>query len=390
LASSTFQSLDDAFDEGQVEVEAHQEEQSHQEEHQVQECRVSSSTGGTTRMFPPSKSLLLGSIKGNSSPLFGRSLLTRNLALQQQQQRQQILQKQVSDDGSDAETIIADEAGNETHYRHHRNQPPTPVTRAASAPAVEGVVSEPISRSGEMSRASLTPRSSDDTESDRLGYSLDEEEELSEEHHEEVHVHEEHHQSSSGLAVSQTPPRGRSVSPAGREGRQWLTADHGQSANSRSMESLRTTGRTYQAASERDLRRVVASSVEARSLESLERHIRRAVSGEVLPASGSSEESAMSPAERRRGLFAGNIPGERRTTVPQHLSLPPPCSGFLSPGDRRLTILSPHSPEVMQFNSASSSCSSSSVYMSSLKTRRKQAVVLPRLVLPRSDSVFSV
>lgn len=320
----------------------------------------------------PPKAAVLSAMKGSRSPLFGHSLLTRTLQQTQQQQQQTtvhrtVMQHQVSEDASDAETIIADESGEETHYRH-------PSRCSPGAGAQLEVVRQPSSASSTQqlsSRSSLTPRSSEDTESDRLAFSLEEEDELSEE------VHVEHHQQS----LSPAPPRVRSVSPAGREGRQWLTADAGHAANSRSMESLRTSStarssRAYQVASERDLRRVVASSVEARSLESLERQIRRAVSGEELPA----DESALSAAERRRGLFAGVAAGERRTTVPQHLSLPPPS--FLCPGDRRLTILSPHSPEVMH--------TASSMFMSSLKTRRKQAVVLPRLVLPRSESVFSV
>jgi cAMP-specific phosphodiesterase 4 len=135
------------------------------------------------------------------------------------------------------------------------------------------------------------------------------------------------------------------------------------------------------------MRRVVASSVEARSLENLEKEMRlmgkrKAVSGEELVTGA--EESGMTTAEVRRGLYAGVInPGERRITVPQHLSLPPPSGGYLSvatPGtDRRLTILSPHSPhqpDIVQFSSS----------ITTLKTRRKKAIVLPRLVLPRSES----
>ncbi|KAK3919797.1 Vasodilator-stimulated phosphoprotein [Frankliniella fusca] len=334
----------------------------------------------------PPRAALLGSMKGSRSPLFGHSLLTRTLQQTQQQQQtlvqRSVMQHQMSEDASDAETVIADESsGEETRYRLPSQSSPaeavvmTTLRQQSSASSTQHSVA-----------SSLTPRSSEDTESDRLAFSLEEEDELSEE---VLHV-EQHHHASSGSH--------RAVSPAGREGRQWLTADSAvggaPGANSRSMESLRTASstsrRAYQAASERDLRdlrRVVATSVEARSLESLERQIRRAVSGEALPAGGVSagagaEDAALSAAERRRGLFAAV--GERRTTVPQHLSLPPPS--FLSPGDRRLTILSPHSPEVLHLSSSSSS----SVFMSSLKTRRKPAVVLPRLVLPRSESVFSV
>jgi len=135
------------------------------------------------------------------------------------------------------------------------------------------------------------------------------------------------------------------------------------------------------------MRRVVASSVEARSLENLEKEMRqmgkrKTVSGEELTAGV--EESGMTAAERRRGLYAGVInPGERRITVPQHLSLPPPTGAYLSlstpGGDRKLTIVSPHSPhqpDLLQFSSS----------ITALKTRRKKAIVLPRLILPRSES----
>lgn len=134
----------------------------------------------------------------------------------------------------------------------------------------------------------------------------------------------------------------------------------------RSMESLRTH-RSFLATSDRDVRR---------STESLERESkfkRRAVSGEEM--SLGIEESIS--AEKRRGLFAGN--------VPQHLSLPPPATYLsLSPGDRRLTILSPHSPhhsqEMLHFSSS----------FSTMKMRKnKKSIVLPKLVLPRSDSEIS-
>lgn len=134
----------------------------------------------------------------------------------------------------------------------------------------------------------------------------------------------------------------------------------------RSMESLRTH-RSYLATSDRDVRR---------STESLERDAklkRRAVSGEEM--SLGIEETIT--AERRRGLFAGS--------VPQHLSLPPPATYLsLSPGDRRLTILSPHSPfhsqEMLHYASS----------FSTMKMKRnKKSIVLPKLVLPRSDSEIS-
>lgn len=136
----------------------------------------------------------------------------------------------------------------------------------------------------------------------------------------------------------------------------------------RSMESLRTSHhRSFLATSDRDVRR---------STESLEREAklkRRAVSGEEMSLG---IEEAIT-AERRRGLFAGS--------VPQHLSLPPPANYLsLSPGDRRLTILSPHSPhhsqEMLHYSSS----------FSAVKMRKnKKSIVLPKLVLPRSDSEIS-
>ncbi|GBP26216.1 hypothetical protein EVAR_16067_1 [Eumeta japonica] len=143
---------------------------------------------------------------------------------------------------------------------------------------------------------------------------------------------------------------------------QYLAATRVESA--RSMESLRpskessparpasscTTVRTHRGsfltASERDVR-------EVRGMPT-----RRALSGEdVGPTSAS--------AEKRRGLFAG---GERRAL--QQLSLPPP--------ERRLTILSPHSPLAateLQWPSPTG-----------IRGRRKKGMVLPKLILPRSDS----
>ena len=151
----------------------------------------------------------------------------------------------------------------------------------------------------------------------------------------------------------------------------------------KSMESLRTT-RTFLSTSERDVRRVASGSVETKSLESLERGIklkRCATSGDgsVLTSSGSmagSSEETIS-AEKRRGLWSGKM------RVPQHLSLPPPAGYLnLSPGDRKLTILSPHSPlRAPDYLHISQ--------QSLVKLRKKKAFLLPRLVLPRSDSDIS-
>lgn len=160
---------------------------------------------------------------------------------------------------------------------------------------------------------------------------------------------------------------------------QYLSATT-KSETAKSLDSLRTTTRTYLSTSERDMRKVVSESVQTKSLESLEREMRLkryAVSGDSSlhsSASMTSEESIS--AEKRRGLWSGKV------RVPQHLSLPPPAGYLnLSPGDRKLTILSPHSPlrgpDLLHLS------------QTTLKVRRKKAVVLPRLILPRSDSEAS-
>ncbi|XP_032663648.1 cAMP-specific 3',5'-cyclic phosphodiesterase isoform X2 [Odontomachus brunneus] len=153
-----------------------------------------------------------------------------------------------------------------------------------------------------------------------------------------------------------------------RSSRNFLSADDRYSEDSKSMESLssssethvgsgRSHHRSFLTSSTRDVRRIV--TVESRSSENLHR------------------EESMN-AEVRRGLFA-NMGLERK--IPQHLSLPPPSNVFslTSPGgsDRKITILSPHSPlQSSEFQFAAQT----------LKSRRKKAIVLPRLVLPRSES----
>lgn len=149
------------------------------------------------------------------------------------------------------------------------------------------------------------------------------------------------------------------------------------SQTAKSMESLRTSSRSFLSTSERDMRRVYSESVETKSLDSLEREMRlkrHAISGEGSSLTLSSDETIN--AEKRRGLWSGKV------RVPSHLSLPPPAGYLnLSPGDRKLTILSPHSPHRMP--------DLLHLSQATLKTRRKKAMVLPRLVLPRSDSDIS-
>lgn len=159
---------------------------------------------------------------------------------------------------------------------------------------------------------------------------------------------------------------------------QFLSASH-RSETAKSMESLRTSPKSFLSSSERDMRRMYSESTEAKSLESIDREMklkRHAVSGEgSMLASNLGSEEAIS-AERRRVLWSGKM------RIPQHLSLPPPAGYLsLSPGDRKLTILSPHSPHKMP----------DLLHMSAatLKARRKRATILPKLILPRSDSDIS-
>ncbi|XP_076637104.1 phosphodiesterase dunce isoform X2 [Colletes latitarsis] len=153
-----------------------------------------------------------------------------------------------------------------------------------------------------------------------------------------------------------------------RTSKNFLSAEDRYTDDSKSLESLslsseshvtgsRTHYRSFLTSSTKDVRKIV--TVESRSSDNLHR-----------------EESLN--AEVRRGLFA-NTGLERK--IPQHLSLPPPTNVFslTSPGgsDRKITILSPHSP--LQPTEFQFACPT-------LKPRRKKAIVLPRLVLPRSDS----
>ena len=116
--------------------------------------------------------------------------------------------------------------------------------------------------------------------------------------------------------------------------------------------------RSFLTASRLDVRRIQVT--ESRSSENLVR-----------------EESLK--AEVRRGLFAST---DRSKLA--HLSLPPPGNfiSLTSPGgsDRRITILSPHSPQgAPDFQQAF-------LQAQTLKSRRKKAIVLPRLVVPHGES----
>lgn len=139
---------------------------------------------------------------------------------------------------------------------------------------------------------------------------------------------------------------------------QYLAAERVETA--RSMESLRPIKETSPArpASSCTSVRVHRSSF----LTASERDVRET---RGIPARRALSGEDMGNAEKRRGLFACT---ERRAL--QQLSLPPP--------ERRLTILSPHSPMAtgeLQWPVSSG-----------IRGRRKKGMVLPKLILPRSDS----
>ncbi|KZC07851.1 hypothetical protein WN55_09837 [Dufourea novaeangliae] len=153
-----------------------------------------------------------------------------------------------------------------------------------------------------------------------------------------------------------------------RTSRNFLSADERYSDDSKSLESLSLSSESHMTSSKSHYRSFLTSST---------RDVRRIVTVESKSSDNLHREESLN-AEVRRGLFA-NTGLERK--IPQHLSLPPPSNVFslTSPGgsDRKITILSPHSPiQTSEFQFASQT----------LKTRRKKAIVLPRLVLPRSDS----
>ncbi|XP_012233708.1 3',5'-cyclic-AMP phosphodiesterase isoform X2 [Linepithema humile] len=150
-----------------------------------------------------------------------------------------------------------------------------------------------------------------------------------------------------------------------RSSRNFLSADDRYSEDSKSMESLSSSSETHVGSTKSHYRSFLTSSA-------------RDVCRIVMKSSENLHREESLNAEVRRGLFA-NTGLERK--LPQHLSLPPPSNVFslTSPGgsDRKITILSPHSPvQTSEFQFSTQT----------LKSRRKKAIVLPRLVLPRSES----
>ncbi|XP_043280678.1 cAMP-specific 3',5'-cyclic phosphodiesterase isoform X4 [Venturia canescens] len=153
-----------------------------------------------------------------------------------------------------------------------------------------------------------------------------------------------------------------------RMSRNFLSADDRYSEDSRSLESLTSSSETHVASTSTS--KTHYRSFLTSSSSSAKRDVRRVLSVESRSSENLLHREESLNAEARRGLFA-NTGLERK--LPQHLSLPPPSGVFslTSPGgsDRKITILSPHSPiQTMDFQQYS---------IQTLKTRRKKALVLP-------------
>lgn len=154
-----------------------------------------------------------------------------------------------------------------------------------------------------------------------------------------------------------------------RSSKNFLSADDRYSEDSKSMESLSSSSEAHVGSSRSHYRSFLTTST---------KDVRKIMTVESKSSENLLHREESLNAEVRRGLFA-NTGLERK--IPQHLSLPPPTNVFslTSPGgsDRRIMILSPHSPlQTSEFQFAAQT----------LKSRRKKAIVLPRLVLPRSES----
>ncbi|CAL7942040.1 unnamed protein product [Xylocopa violacea] len=197
-----------------------------------------------------------------------------------------------------------------------------------------------------------------------------------------------HRSPQSSSSQEEYEPEVKSLAKLQKQQQHLLTTASASQMTARSMESLRTS-KNFLSADDRFIEdsksleslsesHVASSRGHYRSfLTSSTKDVRRIVTVESKSSDNLHREESLN-AEVRRGLFA-NTGLERK--IPQHLSLPPPSNVFslTSPGgsDRKITILSPHSPiQSTEFQFSSQT----------LKTRRKKAIVLPRLVLPRSES----
>ncbi|XP_063988767.1 3',5'-cyclic-AMP phosphodiesterase isoform X3 [Diachasmimorpha longicaudata] len=191
----------------------------------------------------------------------------------------------------------------------------------------------------------------------------------------------------------------RSMESLQRGCRNFLSADERYGEDSRSLESLTTpagvatsstTGLTLGTASKSHHHyRSFLSCSSASSSSSFTSKRRIGMASESRSSENLMRREESLNAEVRRGLYASTALERKAPRL--HLSLPqdddPMSSGppsvfsLTSPGgsDRRITILSPHSPLPpgdVQHNYS----------IQSLRARRNKALVLPRLVLPRSES----
>ncbi|XP_014227076.1 cAMP-specific 3',5'-cyclic phosphodiesterase isoform X4 [Trichogramma pretiosum] len=243
-------------------------------------------------------------------------------------------------------------------------------------------------RHGRFAMASRSPHSSssqEDYEPEHHQLQQHQQHQSSSSKQQVVHLRhqQQHHQQHQGflMATNTCQQTARSMESL-RTTSQEVTSSHDYVEDSRSLESLcstsagagggRPAGALYLHSgthqhhqqhrsflSKLDVRRVHAT--ESKSSENLHR-----------------EQSLR--AEERRGLYASTD----RSKL-QHLSLPPPGNfiSLTSPGgsDRRITILSPHSPL------GPTDFAQAFAQAQNLKTRRKKPpIVLPRLVLGQNDS----
>ncbi|XP_011304113.1 uncharacterized protein [Fopius arisanus] len=191
----------------------------------------------------------------------------------------------------------------------------------------------------------------------------------------------------------------RSMESLQRGCRNFLSADERYGEDSRSLESLttqtgastsNTTGLTLGTGvkSHHHYRSFLSCS-SASSSSSFTSKRRIGMASESRSSENLMRREESLNAEVRRGLYASTALERKAPRL--HLSLPqdddplssgpPSVFSLTSPGgsDRRITILSPHSPLPhgdVQHNYS----------IQSLRARRNKALVLPRLVLPRSES----
>uniref|UniRef100_A0ABD2WCI9 Phosphodiesterase n=1 Tax=Trichogramma kaykai TaxID=54128 RepID=A0ABD2WCI9_9HYME len=194
---------------------------------------------------------------------------------------------------------------------------------------------------------------------------------------------QQHHQQHQGflMATNTCQQTARSMESL-RTTSQEVTSSHDYVEDSRSLESLYSTS-----AGAGGGRPAGALYLHSGTLQHHQQHrsflskldVRRVHATESKSSENLHREQSLR-AEERRGLYASTD----RSKL-QHLSLPPPGNfiSLTSPGgsDRRITILSPHSPL------GPTDFAQAFAQAQNLKTRRKKPpIVLPRLVLGQNDS----